>query len=165
MIQANKYFDYRGQVIDTTSLDDEELRLVDELEQFAKDHSDARTSEYHNFYLRRVGGFYERRGLSRRETTKTIVWRIAQDINGRLMIAAGLAKRHDYRDEIERLILMKYKSRRAFCEATGLSEDMLSHVLAKRKNLGIETLADALAKIGYTINITQMPTPGPPTAH
>ncbi len=157
MIQANRYFDLRGQMIDTSSLDEEERHLVDELQKYAEDHPDARTAEFHNFYFHHVGEFYLARGLTRREVTRTIVWRIAQDLNSRLMIAAGLAKRGDYRDELENLILMKYKSRRAFCEATGLSEDMLSHVLAKRKNLGIQTLAEALAKIGYTIHITQMP--------
>lgn len=164
MIQANRYFDLRGQMIDTSSLDDEERQLVDELLQFSKDHSDARTAEYENFWIRRVGDFYLARGLSRRDVTRTIVWRIAQDLNSRLMIAAGLAKRRDYRDELENLILMKYKSRRAFCEATGLSEDMLSHVLAKRKDFGIHTLADALAKIGYGIHITQLSDVSPPTS-
>jgi hypothetical protein len=163
MIHANKYYDFRGQVVDTSSLDDEERRLVDDLEQFAKDHSDARTGDYHNFYVRRVGDFYLARGLTRYEVTRTIVWRIAQDINGRLMLAAGLAKRRDYRDELERLILTKYKTRRAFCAATGLSEDMLSHVLAKRKDFGIHTLADALAKIGYGIHISQTPDTMPPS--
>ena len=55
------------------------------------------------------------------------------------------------------LIHAKFRTRREFCEATGLSEDMLSHVLAKRKNLSIETLAEALAQIGYTIHITPLP--------
>lgn len=30
---------------------------------------------------------------------------------------------------------------------------MLSHVLAKRKHLAVDTLADALAKIGYMLRI------------
>jgi hypothetical protein len=161
MIHANRYYDLRGQAVDTSSLDREEQLLVDELAEFATNHPDARTSEYHNFYVRRVGDFYLARALTRWEITQTIVWRIAQDINGRLMLAAGLAKRRDYRDELESLILSKYKSRRAFCEATGLSEDMLSHVLAKRKDFGIQTLSDALAKIGYTIHITQIADPSP----
>lgn len=164
MIQANRYFDLRGQMLDTSALDGDERHLVDELMQFSTDHPDAGTAEYENFWFRRVAEFYIARGLSRRDVVRTTVWRIAQDINSRLMIAAGLAKRGDYRDELENLILMKYKSRRAFCEATGLSEDMLSHVLAKRKHIGIQTLADALAKIGYTIHITQMPEIAPPLA-
>ncbi len=30
---------------------------------------------------------------------------------------------------------------------------MLSHLLAKRKHLGMQSLSDALAKIGYAIHI------------
>lgn len=33
---------------------------------------------------------------------------------------------------------------------------MLSHVLAKRKNLAIDTLAEALAKVGFAIHIMPM---------
>ncbi len=33
---------------------------------------------------------------------------------------------------------------------------MLSHVLAKRKQLGIDTLATALSKIGYELKIAPM---------
>ena len=163
MIPDNAYSDLYGNPIDTSSLDDEERRLVEELERFAEDHSDIRTGEYWNFYIRRVGDFYERRGLTRRETTKTAVWRIAQDIRGRMMIAAGLARRGDYRDDLEHLILKRFPSRRAFCEASGITEDMLSHVLAKRKHLSIDTLSDALANIGYAIQITQMPDVSPPS--
>jgi hypothetical protein len=156
MFKSNVYRDLRGNTLDVSMLDRDERALVTELLDFAEVHPDARTAEYWNFYVKRVGEFYEKRGLTRKETTKTLVWSIAQDINGRLMIASGTARRGDYRDDLELLILNAFSSRRAFCEATGLSEDMLSHVLAKRKNLGIQTLSAALAKIGYTIQITPM---------
>jgi hypothetical protein len=162
MKPASTYFDLYGQPIDVSSLDDDELQLVEELEQFARDHSDILTGEYWNFSMRRVGEFYEARGLTREETIKSAVWRISQDIRGRMMIAAGLARRGDYRDDLEHLILMQFPSRRAFCEKTGISEDMISHVLAKRKHLGMDALSNALAKIGYTIQITQMPDISPP---
>ena len=164
MTSTSIYSDLYGNVIDISSLDDEERRLIDELHEFAKQHPDIRSGEYWTYYPNRVGDFYERRGLTRRETTKTAVWRIAQDIRGRMMIAAGLARRGDYRSDLELLILKQFPSRRAFCEATGISEDMLSHVLAKRKHLAIDTLSDALAKIGYTIHITPMPDVSLPTA-
>jgi hypothetical protein len=153
MIQAKTYIDLRGNPLDVSKLDDEECVLIEELQSFAKKHPDAKTAEYWNFFVRRVGDFYDARGLTRQQITKTTVWRIAQDINGRLMIESGTARRGDYRDELELLILKNYPSRRAFCEATGLSEDMLSHVLSKRKHMGIQTLAQALAKIGYSIHI------------
>jgi hypothetical protein len=34
---------------------------------------------------------------------------------------------------------------------------MLSHVLSKRKHLAIDTLADALARVGYSIHIVEAP--------
>lgn len=156
MSLTNAYIDFRGRGIDTSSLDDDERQLVDELHRFAKDHLDVRTAEYWNFYIKRVGDFYESRGLARQETTKTVVWRIAQDIRSRQMLAAGMAKLGDYRDDLEQLILSRFKSRRSFCDATGISEDMLSHVLAKRKDFGIQTLANALQKVGYEIHITPL---------
>ena len=164
MTQVDTYTDLYGCPIDTSSLDDEERQLISELDRFAKSHPDIRTGEYWNFYIARVGEFYERRGLTRRETTKTATWRIAQDIRGRMMIAAGLARRGDYRDDLERIILKMFPSRRAFCEATGITEDMLSHVLAKRKHLSIDTLADSLAKIGYGIQLAQLPDASPPAS-
>jgi hypothetical protein len=57
---------------------------------------------------------------------------------------------------LEHLILARFKTRREFCEATGLSEDMLSHVLARRKHLAIDTLNAALAKVGYTVHIAPL---------
>jgi len=89
-----------------------------------------------------VDKFYSAKGLTRRQIFQTVGWQIAQDLSGRLMIAKGLARPSDYRDEIEDLIEGRFRTRREFCEATGLSEDMLSHVLAKRKHLAIDTLAD-----------------------
>jgi hypothetical protein len=81
------------------------------------------------------------------------------------MVAAGLARdSEDYREKLDAIIREKYGSRRKFCELTGISEDMLSHVLAKRKHMSIQSLSDALAKIGYGIQITPMPDVTPPTS-
>jgi hypothetical protein len=149
--------DAKAEEYDLTSLDHEEQELVRDLVAYASHHSDARTGEYRNYYIQRVGNFYEARGLSRTETTKTTVWQIAQDVSGRLMVASGIARdSDDYREKLDALIRSKYGSRRRFCELTGISEDMLSHVLAKRKHMSIQSLSDALSKIGYTIQITQI---------
>ena len=154
----NFYDDAEGNPFDLSQLDSEERELVRDLVAYAAQHSDARTGQYHNYYVRRVAEFYENRGLSRKEITKTIVWQIAQNIAGRLMVASGIARdSDDYREKLDALIRNKFGSRRKFCEATGISEDMLSHVLAKRKHLSIQALSDALAKIGYGIQITQIP--------
>ena len=159
MSLTDAYIDFRGRGIDASSLDDEERRLIGELHKFATKHPDARTFEYANYYVKRINEFYRMRGLSPPDVTKTVAWRIAQDINSRQMLAAGMARLGDYRDDLEGLILKRFKTRRAFCDATGLSEDMLSHVLARRKDFGIQTLAAALAKVGYAIHITPIADP------
>ena len=51
------------------------------------------------------------------------------------------------------MIRTVFPTQKAFCDATGLSEDLVSHVLARRKHLAIDTLSEALRRIGYHIEI------------
>lgn len=136
------------------ALDEEERKLLEDLQQFGEETTN--WPEFRNYYINKVGTFYESRGLSRKEVIETPIWKIAEDICGRIQIAQGEALPSDYRDELELLVQTKFSSRREFCKATGLSEDMLSHVLAGRKNFRIDTLTDALAKIGYTLHIAPL---------
>jgi hypothetical protein len=94
--------------------------------------------------------------MNRREIVLQPVWKIAQDLGSRLMVRAGLARSVDYRDRLEEIIRSQFPSRRSFSEATGISEDMLSHVIAHRKHLAVETLAEALERIGYELQIVPM---------
>jgi hypothetical protein len=80
-------------------------------------------------------------------------------LGSRLAVKQGVARVQDYRDEIEALVRTRFKTRCEFCEATGLSEDMLSHVLAGRKHIAIDTFSDALSRIGYALKI--VPQTGP----
>lgn len=151
------YVDLDGEPHDLSKLTQVERELLDDLVGFAAEHPDAWSCEYANYFVRRVGNFYESLGLARSEIIKTTIWRVAQDISGRMMVEAGLARvSSDYPDELNTVIQKKFGSRREFCKATGISEDILSHALSKRKNLAIDTLSEALAKIGYTINIVPM---------
>ena len=70
-----------------------------------------------------------------------------------MAVEAGIARVPDYRDELNELIRSRFQTRRQFCQATGLTEDMLSHVLVGRKHLAIDTLADALSRIGFSLRI------------
>jgi hypothetical protein len=157
MTQSNAYACIRGQTIDLRDLDDDERELFVELKAMAEANPDPRTAVFFNYWMPRVGRFYEQRGFTRRQTIEAPLWRIAQDLNSRAMVRAGDARLGDYRDELLQLIVSKFGSRREFCEATGLTEDMLSHVLAKRKHLAIQTLADALERIGYSLHIAPIP--------
>lgn len=151
MSSPKQYIDLDGRTYSVASLATDEQQLIEEL--FDRAASGPDWSDYRNFWMAKVGDFYKARGLTRKETIGTIPYRIGQDLCSRIGIKAGLMRPSDYRDELEGLIRTKFRTRREFCEATGLAEDMLSHVLAKRKHLAVDTLAEALAKIGYTLHI------------
>lgn len=146
-----QHVDLRGRVYALSGLDAEEHKLLAGLQEYAG--TNPPWHEYQNRWLAEVGKFYERRGLSRSQILETPVYRVAQDIGSRLGIDQGKMRQSDYRDELEQLISTRFKTRREFCEATGLSEDMLSHVLARRKHLAVDTLYSALEKVGYTLHI------------
>ena len=156
MIQPTTYRDLRGKEIPLNQLEDDELHLVDQLKARAAKRPE--WNAYDNFWMKKVGAFYGKKGLGRREITQTVPWKIAQDLSGRLSIEQGLARIPDYRDELDELIRENFRTRRAFCEATGLSEDLLSHVLARRKHLAIDTLNNALSRIGFTLRISPLET-------
>lgn len=148
------YQDLHEQDIALDGLTAAECSLVDRLQARAKSESD--WNEFDNFWTAEVANFYRSEGLSRPEMRQTVPYRIGADLSSRLAIAAGLARMPDYRDELDDLIRSRFRTRRAFCQATGLSEDMLSHVMAKRKQLAIDTLATALAKVGYGLKIVPL---------
>ena len=151
MTKSSIYSTLNGEVFSLADLDSEERRLVNDL--VTRQKSVAEWTEYANYYVRAVGDFYESRGLTRRAITGLPVWKIAQDLKSRLMVRAGQAVPPDYRDALGSLIRSAFPTQKAFCEATGLSEDLVSHVLARRKHLAIDTLSDALQKIGYRLQI------------
>jgi hypothetical protein len=152
----DQYIDFKGHEISLSELSREERDLVAELLQRAETASG--WNDFSNFWMPSVAGFYRSRGMSAAEICTTAAYRIGQDLDSRLAIAAGLARWGDYRDELEHLIRSRFKTRREFCSATGLSEDMISHVLSGRKHLSIETLSSALENIGYTLRIVPVAT-------
>src|SRR5262245_56330717 len=151
MSRSNRYVDLKGTEFLLSDLDAEQRKLVEELQ--ARYNKGPDWNEFENYWTSAVAAFFDARGLSRRESRQTAVYRIAQDLGNRLAIAAGLARVPDYRDELEKIVRTRFSTQREFCEATGLAEDMLSHLLAHRKHLSIDTLATALARIGYAIRI------------
>jgi hypothetical protein len=147
--------DQKGREISLSKLDKDERRLVAVLRRRAATHPD--WTDFDNFWLSSVAEFYDARGLTRRESRRTEVFRLAQDLSARLAVESGRARLPDYRDELEELIVRRFPTRRAFCKATGLSEDLLSHVLSRRKHVSIRTLTEALGRIGYVLHITPTP--------
>lgn len=153
-MKANEiYLDLDGNSLSLTDLDAAERQLVARLRRQARTNPD--WDAFDDLYTRAVPQFYQARGLTRRAVLRTPVWHIAQDLSSRLGIAAGLIRPdEDYRDQLEGLILENFPSRRAFCKAARISEDMLSHVLAGRKDLSLPALEKALARIGYRLKMT-----------
>jgi hypothetical protein len=152
MSRNDVYVDLKGQEISLAPLNADERRLIARLRRRAGTHP--AWDDFDNYWTRAIARFAEEQGLSRSAVRRTAVYRIAQDLSGRLAVAAGLARAPDYRDELAELIQRHFPTRRAFCEATGLSEDLLSHALAHRKHLSLQTLTEALRRIGYAIHIT-----------
>jgi hypothetical protein len=156
MVKNKIYRDVRNRPHSLADLTSAERRLVDDCKKFAAAKAD--WGHYTNFWIPKAEKLLAGRGLDRKEMIQSTLWRIVQDIGARLHIDSGLARAPDYRDELEQIIRERFTTRREFCEATGLSEDMLSHVLARRKHLAMDTLTEALGKIGYTLRIVPAPT-------
>ena len=156
MVKKNIYADLKNRPYSLADLTSAELKLVDECKKFAATKPD--WGDYTNFWIPIAEQLLAQRGWDRRQMIESTLWRVVQDIGARLHIESGLARAPDYRDELEQIIRERFSTRRAFCEATGLSEDMLSHVLARRKHLAMDTLTEALGRIGYTLRIVPVPT-------
>lgn len=156
MIQPNSYVTLKGEAVSLSSLDNEERKLLTRLKRRAKTHPD--WNDFENYWGCLLADFYDGRRAPREKSSQTGLFRIAQDLSSRLAVAAGIARPPDYRDELEELIRSRFKTRREFCRATGISEDMLSHVLARRKHLSMDTLTEALSRIGCTLRILPVET-------
>jgi hypothetical protein len=143
--------DLDGHEIALDALDEAERRLVARLRRRAQTHPD--WCDFGNYSMRAVAKFYDERGVSRKAAVRTAVFRIAQDLSSRVGLAEGLIRPDDYLGDLEELVRTKFPSQRAFCEATGMAPDMLSHVLAGRKDLSLAALTRALERIGYRLRI------------
>lgn len=74
----------------------------------------------------------------------TPLYLYCQDLEFRLGIAEGRVAPPDYRDRLADLIDERFGTRNAFCKAAGIDQGNLSHVLAGRKHLSLETLQKVL---------------------
>src|SRR5262249_2009963 len=138
MTRQLKYTDVDGQELPLVHLDAEERKLVADLRRRAKSHPD--WDDFDNYWPKKVAAFYDARGMPRKESSETVVFRIAQDLSSRLGLAAGLMSLSDYRGDLEEIIRERFGSLKEFCQATGLPEDLIKQVLAGRKDLSLDTL-------------------------
>lgn len=145
------YLDLDGRPITLDGLDSGERRLLGRLERHARTNPD--WAEFDNFWMPAVTEFYDARGVTRSQTMQTSIYQIAQDLSARLGIAQGMIQPPGCLDQLEDLVLNQFPSRRAFCKASGLAEDLLDDVLAGRKDLPVEFLSSALERAGYRLRI------------
>jgi hypothetical protein len=145
------YVDLHGDPISLASLDAAERRLVGQLRRRATTNPD--WNEFDNYWTNSVPAFYVARGLPRKAVTGTIPWQIAQDLSGRLGIAAGHIAPPGPFDDLDDVVLMKFGSVRAFCKATGIPEDQLDGFMAGRADLSLRTLLKGLETIGYRLRL------------
>jgi hypothetical protein len=151
MKAADVYVDLDGNGLALDGLDDAERRLIARLRRRARTHPD--WCDFSNYYQRALAEFAKARRLARKAVARTAAFRIAQDLCSRLGLAEGHIRPDDYLSDLEDLVRSKFPSQRAFCDATGIAPDMLSHVLAGRKDLSLEALTRALERIGYRLRI------------
>src|SRR5438552_2357921 len=124
MKEADSYVTLEGQEISLSGLGAEERRLLARLRRRAR--TQPSWTDFGNYWVRAVAAFHDARGLSRAQSRRSPVYQIAQDLCSRLGVAEGLVRAPEVRTELEELIRLKFPTRRAFCEAAGLSEQMLS---------------------------------------
>ena len=103
--------------------------------------------------------------LTRKDITKTPIFKICEDMDARLAIKQGYTRPGDYRDELQMLIEQKFPSRYAFCQTIGLDEGYLSRVLNKRQHISMKKLAQILDAIGYEVTIREKTDHSGETAH
>ena len=90
---------------------------------------------------------FDKRGLE----TGGLVYRICQDLEGRLGIAQGQVAQPGYRDYLADLIEEKYGSRYKFCKETGVDPGHLSRVFASRSDLSLDALEKLLHALGAAL--------------
>src|SRR5262249_3410140 len=123
MRQPRVYVDLDGREICLEHLDAEERKLLARIRRRARTTPD--WTDFRNYWVRAVASFYDARRVPRKVARESLVFRVAQDLSGRLGIAAGLIRPDDSRSELEALIEEQFPSKRDFCKATGLPEKTL----------------------------------------
>jgi hypothetical protein len=76
--------------------------------------------------------------------TRSLAYRICQDLEARLGIHQGSVSPPDYRDFLADLIDGQFGSRQEFCQATGVDPGQLSRVFAGRADLSLRALHTVL---------------------
>jgi hypothetical protein len=145
------YRTLRNAVYDVTALPPEQKKIYEKVKRFSdkRPHWDRFTG----FWVRQMDTLQP--ALTRKEIVNTPIWKICEDMDSRIAIEQGYARRSDYLDELLDLIESKRRSPRAFCREVGLDEDYLNRVLNKRQPFSLRKLEKVLDALGYELTIRE----------
>ncbi len=146
-----KYQTLKNEIYDLASLPPEQGEIYQAVWNFYQQEPD--WDQFTAFWLAQVDRLHPK--LTRLEITETPLFKICEDLDSRLAIQQGYARRSDYRDELQMIIDQKFPSRYAFCRTIGLDEGYLSRVLNKRGHLSIKKLNQILDTIGCELTIRE----------
>jgi len=131
-------------------LDAEERQVFEQLYRYARRNPD--WGRFSSRFWNSVRELYLRRGMKPDEIVDQSLYRIGQDLDGRLALAQGHVRTPDYVDELQALLRDRKISRYKLAKRTGVSQDLLSHVFRRRKNLSLASLTRLVDALGYRIS-------------
>lgn len=131
-------------------LDAQEKKLRDRI---ISEASTLSSLDYNNSIFKVIFAFYTNQGLTRAEVVELPLYKLAAEYRGQKLLEEGLARPSDYRDQIASIIRDHFPTRKAFCEKVGIAEDMLSHVLARRRHFSMESLQSIAEKLNYRVTL------------
>ena len=145
------YRTLKNEIYDLTVLPSHQREIFEGAWDFYQQHPD--WDKFTAFWLAQVDRLQPE--LTRQEITETAIFKICEDMDSRLAIEQGYARRSDYRDELQVVIDQRFPSRYAFCQTVGLDEGYLSRVLNKRQHISIKKLTQVLNTVGYELTIRE----------
>ncbi len=110
-------------------------------------------ARFTNYWRSKVRQLY--RDLPPNERTSTLLYLIGEDLEARLGISQKYFRSSDYRDQLNLLIAERFRSRYAFCRATGLDQGFLSRLVHKSTHISVERLNRALLRIGWELRLAR----------
>ena len=140
-----------GRRLSLRGLSEEEERTLADIQRAYRRRPD--WVQFTNFWRTQARRLY--RDLPPSKRTSTIVYLIGEDLEVRLGVSQKYFGSPDYRDELRGLIAESFRSRYAFCQATGLDQGFLSRLLRKSSDISVERLNRALRRIGWELRLTR----------
>lgn len=134
-----KYRTLCNEVIDLASLSKIHREIYEKVKQAAE--QDQEWTSFSNFWIEKA------RELN--IPTESAIFKIFQDMDSRVGIRQKLTRLPNWREELDRFIESRFKSRYEFCKIVGLDQGHLSSILNGKKNISIANLTRIFDKVGF----------------